>query len=933
MPDRHRVLLVDDEPDVLFTLSKVLEIEGFDVTAVSGAAEAMSLIDRHSFDAVVSDMRLSEGDDGLAVCRHARQRDSEAVTIVLTAYASLESAVEALREHVSNYLAKPTDIRELKLAITSAIERRELRAALRQAEDDIGAKAEAMHRQAELLELAREAILVRDIETSAVTYWNRGAEAIYGWSSDEAVGQVTHTLLGTQFPTSLEDVNTALVEQGFWEGELQHMTRDGQRVVVDSRQSVQRDTHGRAAAILEVNRDVTDRKAAEEARLRLVEERISRATAEAGHEQLLQLLGQMPAAICVLRGPDHVFEYSNPAHVGMIAGRDVIGQRVVDAFPELEGSERIEILDHVYQTGEAVAKTELPARIDPNGDGRVEDGYINVTYQPLRNTMGQVEGVVAHAVDVTAQVRARQRLEVLAALGRALAGPLDYDHVLDRLARSVVPDFADWCVVDVVDSLNLNQRAAVAHVDPTKEPLAREVQCRHEPISSAGNRLRTVLESGQSWFVPELTPSVNEAGAPDEDYMQKVRQLDPRSMICIPLLTNDQPIGVMSFLISESARRFTVDDVSLAEEVGRRTAAAIESAQLYRQTVEEVGERRNAEERLRFLAEAGELLQSSLDYQQTLDSLARSAVPRLADWCAVHIVDGDQVVCPALAHVDPEKVRLAREFEQRWPPDMNDATGMPNVLRTGRPELYPVLTNEMLEAGARDAQHLAVIKRLGPWSSGLVVPLTARGRTLGTLTLITSESGRRFEQRDLDFAMEVAGRAAVAVDNAWLLRNARDARLEAERLQVLAQKIAGSLEVPEVLDEIASTAAELLRAPVAGVFLLDGSGTFFDLAAGRGLELAQAIRLPRGESLAGRLIKTGRWQVIDDVRSAAVTALPKLVSGEAIGSLVVAPIISGTTPLGAVEVYSAVTGMFTERDAELLSALAAAAATTLEKAQ
>ncbi|MBV8083593.1 MAG: GAF domain-containing protein, partial [Chloroflexi bacterium] len=933
---RHRILLVDDEADVRFTLSKVLETEGFDVTAAAGAADAMRLIERERFDAVVADMQLADGGDGFEVCRHARERDPEAVTIILTAYASFESAVAAVREQVSNYLGKPTDIRELKLAITSAIETRDLRAALRQATDEIGAKTEAMQQQSELLELAREAILVRALASSAITYWNRGAEATYGWSRGEALGQVTHSLLRTQFPTSLEDVDAELAETGHWEGELEHSTRDGRRIVVESRQSVQRDAEGRATAVLEVNRDVTQRRAALETRLRLVEERAAREAADAGHRQLLQLLAQVPAAICVLRGPNHVFEFNNAAHAAMIGGREVTGRRVIEAFPELAGSGRIELLDEVYRSGEAVAKTELAARIAPPGGGGLEDGYINVTYQPLRDAQGQVEGVVACALDVTQQVRARRRLEVLAAVGRALAGPLVYEHLLDRLAHSVVPDFADWCVVDVVDEEQLAQHVAVAHVDPAKEPLAAEVQRRHEPISSPGSPMRRVLESGEPLLVRELTAGVNEAGAPDADYLNKVRQLEPRSMICVALRVREQAIGVMSFLTSESSRRYSEDDVELATEIGRQAAAAIENAQLYRQTQEEVGERRQAEDRLRFLAEAGRVLQSSLDYERTIASVAQLAVPQLADWCAVHIVEGDRLACPALAHRDPEKVRAALELQERWPPDMEDASGLPNVLRTGKPELYPELSDELMEAGARDAEHLEVVRRLGPWSSALVAPLIARGRTLGALTLIAGESGRRYGPADVDFAMELAGRAGMAIDNARLLQRARESRLQAERLQALTQKLATSLEVESVLQEIAATAAELLHAPVAGVFLQDRPDADFKLVAGQGFTLAEheEVALPYSRSLASRVVQGGKAEIVSDARNAPVTALPELVAGEAKGSLLVAPIVSRATgAAGVVEVYAPAVNAFDEYDADVLLTLASAAGSALANAR
>jgi PAS domain S-box-containing protein len=139
---------------------------------------------------------------------------------------------------------------------------------------DISDRKEAeedLRKQAELLNLAHDAIIVRDPE-SRIIFWNAGAEKTYGWTATEAFGKETHELLQTRFPVSRHAVDTALQEHGEWEGELTHITRQGTALVVTSRQSLRRDEHGAPAAILEINRDVTDRKHAEEQIRKLNEE-------------------------------------------------------------------------------------------------------------------------------------------------------------------------------------------------------------------------------------------------------------------------------------------------------------------------------------------------------------------------------------------------------------------------------------------------------------------------------------------------------------------------------------------------------------------------------------------------------------------------------------------------------------------------------------
>ncbi len=122
----------------------------------------------------------------------------------------------------------------------------------------------ALLEQASLLNLTHDTIFVRDMH-DVISYWNRGAEELYGWNKEEAIGQVSHQLTQTIFPARLEQIHEELLRTGRWEGELIHTKRDGTPVVVASRWSLQREDHGRPAAILETNHDITERKQAEEA--------------------------------------------------------------------------------------------------------------------------------------------------------------------------------------------------------------------------------------------------------------------------------------------------------------------------------------------------------------------------------------------------------------------------------------------------------------------------------------------------------------------------------------------------------------------------------------------------------------------------------------------------------------------------------------------
>jgi len=196
--------------------------------------------------------------------------------------------------------------------------------------------------------------------------------------------------------------------------------------------------------------------------------------------------------------------------------------------------------------------------------------------------------------------------------------------------------------------------------------------------------------------------------------------------------------------------------------------------------------RRRAQDAASFMAEASRLLAASLDYEATLRALADAAVPRLGDWCAVDVVEAPsagawppRVERLAAVHRDPAVLALGAELTRRYPTDWSAGDGLPAVLRDGRTLFIPEVTDAMLVARARDAEHLALLRALR-FSSLLVVPLVARGLTLGALTLCATESGRRYSEADRALAEELAGRAATAVDNARLYREAERARAEAE---------------------------------------------------------------------------------------------------------------------------------------------------------
>ena len=197
-------------------------------------------------------------------------------------------------------------------------------------------------------------------------------------------------------------------------------------------------------------------------------------------------------------------------------------------------------------------------------------------------------------------------------------------------------------------------------------------------------------------------------------------------------------------------------------------------------TCTDIDDQKRAEGMLGFLADVSTLLASSLDYETTLAAVARMAVPHVADWCVVDMLEPDgKTRRLAVAHRDPEKVELGWELARRYPPSLGDPRVPLRVLQTGQSELVIEVEDAVLASSAVDAQHLAMLRSQGCISS-ISAALAPRGRTLGVITFAMAESGRRYSKADLPLVEDLARRAALAVDNARLYREARQAREEAE---------------------------------------------------------------------------------------------------------------------------------------------------------
>ncbi len=222
-------------------------------------------------------------------------------------------------------------------------------------------------------------------------------------------------------------------------------------------------------------------------------------------------------------------------------------------------------------------------------------------------------------------------------------------------------------------------------------------------------------------------------------------------------------------------------------------------------------EKRDAAKRA-FLVRAGEELMTSADYRASLKTIVELAVPRLADWCSVEIVEPGETHTQqlAVAHVDPAKVSMARELAKKYPPDPNALTGVPNVLRTGRSELYPTIPAALLEAAAVNDEHRQMIRSL-QLHSAMIVPLRGRDSVLGAITFVYAESRREYSEDDLVFAEELARRAGVVIERR---------KLEDERMVLLAAERAAREQADMAnrsKDNFLATVSHELRNPLTAI--------------------------------------------------------------------------------------------------------------------
>lgn len=303
--------------------------------------------------------------------------------------------------------------------------------------------------------------------------------------------------------------------------------------------------------------------------------------------------------------------------------------------------------------------------------------------------------------------------------------------------------------------------------------------------------------------------------------------------------------------------------------------------------VSDITERKRAEESLRFLAEASAILSASLEYDKTLENIAQLAVPFMADLCVVDMVEHEVVRRVGVAYADPKLAKRVRQVQQRYPPNLDSDHPVSQVLRSGIPRLIPEMTDSDLIAASGAPEHLQLLREMGV-HSGIIVPLRVRGRTLGAISLLATQRGRRYCAADLVLAEELARRAVLSIENGQLYREAQEAtenlrqaivilgeqQQQLRTLQQLTNLLNQRLtDLPGLLREMAESVHQAIPGAQFCFIMLNNpqcDRLVLTVTAGQGTE---KLRLEDVLSPAGGLLfpvfATGQSQLIRDWESCA----------------------------------------------------------------
>jgi PAS domain S-box-containing protein len=435
---------------------------------------------------------------------------------------------------------------------------------------------ESIRRQAALLDLAPDAVLVRGLDGS-IAFWNRGAEALYGWSRDEATGSIDYQLLRTKYPRPRAEIEAEVARDGHWEGELIQTRRDGSTITVSSRWAIQMADSAQPQAVLEINTDITIRKQME-ATLREREASLEFAQSQAhlGSWESNVLTNETfwsPEAYRLLGYTEGGVQPSLDAYMQAVHPDDLpLVMRAVEAT----NSGNSYVIEHRTLGRDGVVRV-LQAQgnfiADASGQPVRLFGTILDVTERKRAEAERMQLLAEQSARTEAEA-AQRRFAFLAEASTRLASSLDYELTLRNVAELAVPTLADACTVDI-----LGENGGVSRVAATR--LAAAPEDALERCWSGSTELHplvTAQRTGESVLYPVLSELSDLVGS---DNLTALRSLGIRSLLVAPLVARERVLGVITCFAFESREAYTTIEQALAEELARRCGLAIDNARLH----------------------------------------------------------------------------------------------------------------------------------------------------------------------------------------------------------------------------------------------------------------------------------------------------------------------------------------------------------------
>jgi len=415
-----------------------------------------------------------------------------------------------------------------------------------------------------------EGVVAVDIDRR-VTLLNAAAAHMLGWTEEQALGKLADEVVQMRRddgqPITADECPFQLVmtkSVSTHGGEQLFAGRGGPFAVAYTCTALRRG--GKLSGAVLAFQDITSRKRAHEATARLAAIVMSSDDAIISKDLrgVIQTWNQ---------GATHLFGYT---------ADEAIGRRIDFLMPPGRDVEGLELLERARR-GETLEHYETERR---RKDGSLLD--VSLTVSPIRDAEGRVIGASIIARDITylkeaeaARKRADTEQRLLAEVATIVASSLDRRATLAAVARSVVPLFADLCLIDEVTEEGATERREVVFADEEKQRTLGDRVRRFTPGPGWRTPQAKALESATPLFVPEITDPLRDGVAQNEAHAEVMRASGVRSMIVLPLCARTTVLGVLTFVVGDSGRRYSAHDLTLAEEVGRRVAAGLENSRLY----------------------------------------------------------------------------------------------------------------------------------------------------------------------------------------------------------------------------------------------------------------------------------------------------------------------------------------------------------------